>query len=284
MLEVRRFPVNSSSVLYKTTFRGRHARNMLKFRPMTRDVSRPASRLASPTFSPLYRQIKDFLIRSLEQGEWGPGDAIPSEGELAVRFNVSQGTVRKAIDEMAAENLLVRRQGKGTFVATHSDPRSFYRFLRLVPDNGKAIPTVSDPFYCESIAATPEVATALGLKAGDRVLLVKRLLRFDGEPVVFDEIYLAADLFDGLTLERLRGGERSLYSLFESDFGVRMINAEEHLRAVAADAQSAELLGVGSGDPLLLVERTAYTYGNKPVEWRRGLYCTRHHYYRNDLG
>jgi GntR family transcriptional regulator len=99
---------------------------------MTRDAPRPPSRLSSPTFSPLYRQIKDFLIRSLEEGEWGPGDAIPSEGELATRFNVSQGTVRKAIDEMAAENMLVRRQGKGTFVATHSDPRSFYRFLRLV--------------------------------------------------------------------------------------------------------------------------------------------------------
>lgn len=251
---------------------------------MTRDVSRPAARLASPTFSPLYRQIKDFLIHSLEHGEWGPGDAIPSEGELAVRFNVSQGTVRKAIDEMAAENLLVRRQGKGTFVATHSDPRSFYRFLRLVPDGGKVMPTVSDPFYCETVSATPEVAAALGLKAGDRVVLVKRLLRFGGESVVFDEIFLLAELFSGLTLEGLRAGERSLYSLFESEFGVRMINAEERLRAVSADGQSAELLGVQLGEPLLLVERTAYTYGNKPVEWRRGLYCTRHHYYRNDLG
>jgi len=251
---------------------------------MTRDVSRPASRLASPTFSPLYRQIKDFLIRSLEHGEWGPGDAIPSEGELAVRFNVSQGTVRKAIDEMAAENLLVRRQGKGTFVATHSDPRSFYRFLRLVPDDAKVMPTVSDPFCCETISANPEVAKALGLNPGDRVVHVKRLLRFGGESVVFDEIYLVAELFNGLTLEGLRGGERSLYSLFESEFGVRMINAEERLRAVAADEQSAELLGVKLGDPLLLVERTAYTYGNKPVEWRRGLYCTRNHYYRNELG
>ena len=257
---------------------------MLKFAPMIRDVSRPTSRLPSPTFSPLYRQIKDFLIRSLEQGEWGPGDAIPSEGELAARFNVSQGTVRKAIDEMAAENMLVRRQGKGTFVATHDDPRSFYRFLRLVPDSGKPVPSVSDPFYCETIASTPEVAGALGLKAGERVVHVKRLLRFDADPVVFDEIYLVADLFAGLSLEQLRGGERSLYSLFESDFGVRMISAEEHLRAVAADVQSAGLLGLKPGDPLLLVERTAYTYGNKPVEWRRGLYCTRRHYYRNDLG
>src|SRR5574343_489942 len=151
MLEVRRFSVNSSSVLYKTTFRGRSVRNVLKFAPMTRDVSRPAARTASPTFSPLYRQIKDFLIRSLEEGEWGPGDAIPSEGDLAMRFNVSQGTVRKAIDEMAAENMLVRRQGKGTFVATHSDPRSFYRFLRLVPDDGRVVQGVSDPISCETV-------------------------------------------------------------------------------------------------------------------------------------
>lgn len=250
---------------------------------MNRDV-RSTTRALSPTFSPLYRQIKDLMIRSLEAGEWGPGDAIPSEGELATRFNVSQGTVRKAIDEMAAENLLVRRQGKGTFVATHSDPRSFYRFLRLVPDDGKVIHTVSDPFSCSMASATGEAAAALGITPGDQVVCVERLLRFNNEPVVFDQIYLLGDLFAGLSLERLREGERSLYSLFESDYGVRMIRAEEHLRAVAADARSAGLLGVNAGDPLLLVERTAYTYGNKPVEWRRGLYCTHNHFYRNDLG
>ncbi len=257
---------------------------MLKFGTMTRDASRSTPRASSPTFSPLYRQIKDFLIRSLEAGEWGPGDAIPSEGELAARFNVSQGTVRKAIDEMAAENMLVRRQGKGTFVSTHSDPRSFYRFLRLVPDAGGVTHAVSDPLSCSVLAATAEVAAALGVAPGDRVVCVERLLRFSGEPVVFDQIYLLADQFEGLSIERLRGGERSLYSLFETEYGVRMINAEEHLRAVPADAYSADLLGVKAGEPLLLVERTAYTYGNKPVEWRRGLYSTRHHYYRNDLG
>lgn len=251
---------------------------------MTRPSSRSAVRASAPTFSPLYRQIKEFLINSLKEGEWGPGDAIPSEGELASRFNVSQGTVRKAIDEMAAENLLVRRQGKGTFVATHDDPRSFYRFLRLVPDGGRPTQAVSDPFYCETVESTPEVAGVLGLRAGEKVVLVKRLLRFNGEPVVFDQIYLLAELFQGLTLNALRGKERSLYSLFETDYGVRMIHAEEHLRAVAADAESAGLLGVAAGEPLLLVERTAYTYGNKPVEWRRGLYCTRRHHYRNDLG
>lgn len=257
---------------------------MLKFPTMNQDPSRAAVRAHSPTFSPLYRQIKDFLVRSLEEGEWGPGDAIPSEGELALRFNVSQGTVRKAIDEMAAENMLVRRQGKGTFVATHSDPRSFYRFLRLVPDDGKATHGISDAFACDPQPATPEVAEALGLSVGDPVIRVSRILRFAGEPVVFDQIHLVAELFAGLTLEALRGGERSLYSLFESDYGVRMIRAEERLRAVAADSVSAERLGVAVGEPLLRVERTAYTYGNKPVEWRLGLYSTSHHYYRNELG
>ncbi|NJD24762.1 MAG: GntR family transcriptional regulator [Betaproteobacteria bacterium] len=251
---------------------------------MNRDPSRPSARVASPTFSPLYRQIKDFMIRSLEAGEWGPGDAIPSEGELAQRFNVSQGTVRKAIDEMASENLLVRRQGKGTFVASHDDPRSFYRFLRLVPDSGEAVQAVSVPLSCVTRPAGAEVAAALGLAAGDPVHYVERLLRFGGDTVVFDEIYLLAELFPGLALAQLSGGERSLYSLFEGDYGVRMIRAEERLRAEPAGAHSAKLLGVRAGDPLLLVERTAYTYGDKPVEWRRGHYRTDRFHYRNDLG
>lgn len=144
--------------------------------------------------------------------------------------------------------------------------------------------SVSEPRSCNLIVAPPEVAEALRIAPGSNVLRVERLLSFNGEAVVLDQSYLVADLFSGLTLEHLRGSERSLYSMFESDYGVRMIHAEERLRAVAADEYSAELLGVGQGEPLLLVERTAYTYGNKPVEWRRGLYCTRSHYYRNDLG
>lgn len=250
---------------------------------MSRDNSRPVSRSASPTFSPLYRQIKDFMIGSLEAGEWGPGDAIPSEAELASRFSVSQGTVRKAIDEMAAENLLVRRQGKGTFVATHDDPRSYYRFLRLVPDGEDQSTSTSEPLSCARLAASSAVADVLGLRPGDPVVMLERLLKFGSDPVVLDQIYLVGELFEGLTLERLQSGDRSLYSVFESDYGVRMIRAEERLRAVPADAHAAGLLRVGEGEPLLLVERTTFTYGNKPVEWRRGLYCTRRHHYLNEL-
>ncbi|MBI4756309.1 MAG: GntR family transcriptional regulator [Betaproteobacteria bacterium] len=237
----------------------------------------------SPTFSPLYRQIRSLILRGLESGEWRPGEAIPSESELALRFNVSQGTVRKAIDEMAAENLLVRRQGKGTYVATHADPRSLFRFLRLVPEQGALSAPVSVPLECWRAKAGQEVARVLGIEAGAPVIVLRRVLKFSGKPVVVDEIYLPGDVFQGLTLELLKEHQGSLYSFFETRFGVRMIRAEERLRAVAADRASADLLGVREGSPLLSVERVAYTYGDRAVEWRRGLYCTAEHYYHNEL-
>lgn len=242
------------------------------------------SSMESPTFSPLYRQIKGLILQALENGEWRPGEAIPSETELATRFNVSQGTVRKAIDEMAADNLLVRRQGKGTYVASHSDPRAFFRFLRLVPLAGGIEPSRSTPLECWRAKAGPEAARVLGLNLGDPIIIVRRLLEFSEKPVVVDEIYLPGEIFSGLTLEVLKESQVSLYSLFEGTFGVRMIRAEERIRAVAADRASADLLRVPEGSPLLSVERVSFTYGDRPVEWRRGLYSTVAHCYLNELG
>lgn len=237
----------------------------------------------SPTFSPLYRQIKNLIVQGLESGEWRPGEAIPSEAELATRYNVSQGTVRKAIDEMAAENMLVRRQGKGTFVATHSDPRAFFRFLRLMPLAGGFEPSKSVPLECWKAKAGPEAARVLQLKLGDPIIIVRRVLQFSGKPVVVDEIYLPGEIFAGLSLDMLNDYQGSLYSLFESRFHVPMIRAEERIRAVAADRASAEILGVAEGSPLLSVERVTHSYGDKPVEWRRGLYSTAEHCYFNEL-
>lgn len=246
-------------------------------------MNKPAT-IHSPTFSPLYRQIRGLITRSLESGEWGPGDVIPSESELAIRFGVSQGTVRKAIDEMAAENLLVRRQGKGTFVATHNDPRSFFRFLRLAANEGELQALKSIPMECWRAKAGPDVARTLALEPGAPIIIVRRLLRFGNEPAVFDEIYLPGELFPDLTLDILKSGIGSLYSLFESRYGVRMIRADERLRAVSADRVSSELLQVAEGSPLLLVERVTFTYADKPVEWRRGYYSTQNFHYHNELG
>src|SRR2546422_9673494 len=128
-------------------------------------LARPTD-LDAPAFSPLYQQIKTLIVRSLQAAEWRPGEAIPSETELASRFQVSQGTVRKAIDELASENLLVRRQGKGTFVATHHEPRAQYRFLRLAPDRGELVTASSRFVECGRLRATAEIAARLGLRSG----------------------------------------------------------------------------------------------------------------------
>lgn len=237
----------------------------------------------SPTFSPLYRQIKSLILQALEAGEWRPGQVIPSEQELAARFSVSQGTVRKAIDEMAAENLLVRKQGKGTFVASHNDPRALFRFLRLVPMDGDLGHPQSVPMDCWRAKAGQEASRMLGIGLGEPIIIVRRVLKFSGKPVVVDEIYLPGEIFQGLTLEVLQSWNGSLYSLFETRFGLRMIRAQERIRAVAADRSTSETLKVAEGTPLLSVERVTYTYGDKPVEWRRGLYLTADHYYLNEL-
>lgn len=236
-----------------------------------------------PAFSPLYQQIKTLITRSLQAGEWRPGEAIPSEVELAARYKVSQGTVRKAIDAMADENLLVRRQGKGTFVATHSEQKIQFRFLRLMADDGESGNVTRRVIDCRRQRAPAEVARSLDLKPGDSALQVRRVLLFRSVPVVLDDIWLPGHLFKGLTAERLAEYRGPLYGLFETEFGVRMIRAEEQLRAVAADEAAAELLQVEAGTPLLSVERLSRTYDDKPVELRRGLYNTEAHYYRNEL-
>ena len=238
---------------------------------------------ASPTFSPLYRQIKALILQSLQRAEWRPGEAIPSELELAAYYKVSQGTVRKAIDELSAEHLLVRRQGKGTFVATHSEARAQFRFLRLMPLEGEQEYPSSRLLECRRARAGAEIARELQMKAGDSLVFLRRVLIFKGEPTVIDEISLPGSIFKGLSAAKFNEYKGSMYNLFETEFGTRMLRAEERISALAADAETGKLLGVSVGTPLLCVDRVSYTYGDRPVEVRRGLYRTDRHYYKNVL-
>ena len=151
-------------------------------------------------------------------------------------------------------------------------------------NEGELKPLKSIPIECWRAKAGSDVARTLALEPGAPIIIVRRLLRFGNEPAVFDEIYLPGDLFADLTLDVLKAGGMSLYSLFETKFGVRMIRADERLRAVSADRLSSGLLQVPEGSPLLLVERVTFTYADKPVEWRRGFYSTQHFHYHNELG
>lgn len=250
-------------------------------------ASEPATTpFAAPSFSPLYSQIKALILKSLQAGDWKPGEAIPSEIELAARYRVSQGTVRKAIDELAAENLVIRRQGKGTFVATHAEHQVQYRFLKLFPDQSNARtegPAQRKIVECKRQRASAEVARAIGIRTGDPVLLVRRVLSFAGRPTILEDVWLPGIPFKGLTAEHLADDRGPMYAMFETEFGVRMVRAEEKIRATLPDSAQCELLQVAPGTPLLSVERVAFTYNDTPMELRKGLYITDQHHYRNDL-
>lgn len=243
--------------------------------------------LSTPSFSPLYMQIKALILDGLHSGNWKPGEMIPSEIELAGHYRVSQGTVRKAIDELAAENLLTRRQGVGTFVATHAEKQVQFRFLKLVPDNGppgSEGPAQRDIIECRRMRASADVAKALNLVADDFVLKVRRVLSFAGTPAILEDIWLPASPFQGLTSERLASYPGPMYVLFETEFNLRMVRAKERIRAELATGGRETLLKVKRGTPLLSVERIACTYKDEPMELRRGYYRTETHHYFNTLG
>jgi GntR family transcriptional regulator len=233
--------------------------------------------------NPLYLQVKKRITESLAEGLWNPGQSIPSEVELAQSFSVSQGTVRKAIDELAAENILIRRQGKGTFVASHDEEGSQLRFLRLTStqNNKENLDNHLVSFTKEK--ATNKIAKSLGVNIGTTVVSIKRVLTFNQKPLILDFIKVPASSFRKLTSEMIVEKKGAMYRMYETEFGIQMLRAQEKIRAVAADADTSELLGVKKNTPVLSVERISFTYSDKPIEWRLGLCLTKNHHYASEL-
>lgn len=221
-----------------------------------------------PPGGPLYEQVKQAVLSALAQGEWKQGDAIPPERQLAERFGVSIGTLRKAIDELAAENILVRHQGRGTYVAAHSRNAHFFKFFRIVRQDGHKSYPATSLLRFRRARASALVREKLGLPAGAGVLEFSNVLSLNGEIVQVDDISLPEARFAGLTEQQLRERPSTLYNLYQEAFGVNVIATDERLRACLADAQHAAWLGVAEGTPLLEVRRVAYSYSRQPVEWR----------------
>ncbi len=239
--------------------------------------------VTAPAFQPLYRQIKNLITQSLVTGEWRPGDLIPSEIELASRFSVSQGTVRKAIGELAGENLLVRQQGKGTFVASHSEERSQFPYLSIRPDRGSLDSLSATLLECRRVKLDSASARKLGLPGGAGAFLLTRTLDISGKTAIYEEIRLPAFAFKHLSAEVIERHHCMLYSMYETEFDLRILHVEEQIKATAATDALATHLDVDSGAPLLTIERVAYTYADKAVELRRSHCDTRVHHYRNRI-
>ena len=236
-------------------------------------------------FRPLYRQVKDVLMRRIADGVWAAGNALPSEPDIAADLGVSHGTVRKALDELAAENLVVRRQGKGTFVARPDEERLLFQFFKLIPDSGERRFPDSRVLGVAAREADAAAARVLGLKKGARVIVIERVRTLAETVCIVERITLPRALFPGLEKRGIAGQDlpNNLYELYRAEFGVTIARATERLKAIAATRREAKHLGVAAGTPLLAIDRTALAIDGSPVEWRVSLCRTDTVHYLLDL-
>ena len=233
--------------------------------------------------APLYRLAKRALLAAIEAGHYPPGHALPNEAALASALGISVGTLRHAVDELVAERILLRRQGRGTFVATHTTDRFVFQFFHVERSDGSREAPRVELLSFERGRLDEEAATALGLRAGEPAILVENRLALQGRPVVYDRLTLPAALFRGLTERRLRERPSTIYHLYQTGFGITVVRAHERVRAVGADRTVARILGVAPGAPVLQVRRTALALNDKPVEYRVSTLWTAHHDYVSTL-
>ena len=242
-----------------------------------------AKLILKPAARPLFAQIKELIVERIRAGEWQAGNSLPSEHEFAAHYNVSQGTVRKAIAEMAAENLVDRFRGKGTFVASHTDAREHSRFFHIVGNDGvKKLPG-SQPISCERSKASKKTQDILKLLNNATIVAAERLRLINEVPVILETITVSDEMFPGIYDLWSGKTPNEFYPLYETKYGIRVIGAKEKLSSVTASNRTAHLLGVEPGIPLLLIDRLAYTFGNEPVERRVSQCNTTDYHYLSEL-
>jgi len=250
-------------------------------------MATPARRLLGALAAsdrPLYEEVRARLIEAISAGLWRPGEAIPSEGELARGFGVAVGTVRKAVDTLVAEQVLVRRQGKGTFVTSHDGRRLMFHFFHIVErGGGKAYPEVRTLEFRRA-RADAEAAAALAIAPADKVIRIRNVLSLGGRPAILDDITIPAELFPGLTEKIFLARDNTIYHLYQSRYGINVLRTDERLRAVLATREVAQLLQAAPGAPLLEIRRIALTFRDRPVELRLSRVETSRHDYHNTLG
>lgn len=235
------------------------------------------------TGQPRYREVQWRITRALAAGDWKPGEAIPSEAGLAADFGVSIGTIRRAIDELVAGRILVRQQGRGTFVATHTEDRTLFYFFHIVgKDGGQEFP-VSELLSFGRERAGADDEAQLGIPRGSRVARVRNLLKLAGKPVVLDDITVSTERFTRIDEDTFRNREGTIYGLYQARYGVNVVRISERLSAAHPPVDVAVILGMRSNQPALHIRRVAYTYNDSPVEYRRSWINSTDHEYLSDL-
>lgn len=242
---------------------------------------KPTTRLDVSGRDPLYKQVGDRILQCLADGEWKPGGQLPTEGQLAERFGVAVFTIRAGIGDLVAANILVRKQGKGTFVARHSRLRQRYQFSHIHDTGGRQILPGRELLAFVKATATDEEAARLDLpREGKPVIYRLKMLSVeDSKAVATLDITLPARMFGGLTASAVRNAQENLYAAYQDECGVNVIRIEERIYAGLATAGEARALKLRTASPVLRVERIAYTYRNLPVEFRTRVFdATKYHY------
>jgi GntR family transcriptional regulator len=237
--------------------------------------------LAPDVVSPLYHQIKETITRQIVSGRWRPGHELPSEADLCAHFGVSRGTLRRALDDLQNRGLIVRRQGRGTFVESPKFEGSVLGSYRNF--TGGALPhdPVSRVLGIERKRATIDMQRLLQLDKRDYVYEVRRVQFMGGIPITLSTSFIPAALAPGLDKSDLE--HELLYNVLEQRFGLVFLRAEEFLEPVIADDFVAQKLEVPEGTPVFLVERHSFVLGDKPGEFRQAYMRGDRYRYRIDL-
>jgi GntR family transcriptional regulator len=222
--------------------------------------------LADGDHRPLYQQLERALRRAIEAGQIAADDALPPERDLATDFGVSRITVRKAIDGLVQEGLLVRRQGSGTFVRVRVE-KNFSKLTSFSEDMRARGRTPRSVWLKRSDGTvTPEEAMSLRSSPGTPVLRFHRIRYADDAPMALERATVLADC-----LPSIDAVESSLYEALERS-GHRPVRALQRLRAVLFDAEQAELLAARERDPGLLVERIGFDHDGRAIEFSQSWY------------
>lgn len=228
---------------------------------------------------PLYKGVQRALMEQLATGDLKPGQLIPSERQLATEYNVSIGTLRKAIDELVENRILIRQQGKGTYVASHDRERLLFYFFHIVPHKGvKSYPLVESVFFHKALA-NDEVAARLNIALGTPIFHVRNKLSLLGEVVSVDDISIDQARFEKLSAAQFKERPNTIYNLYQEAFGITVVRTDERLRAEAASVEHAKLLQITAGTPVLTIRRTAFDMRDEPVELRISTVNTAAHEY-----
>ena len=253
--------------------------NRIAAKPMNDSAAAPPV----AEFQPLYAQVKNLLVKRIGSGGWKPGELLPSESELAAEYNVSQGTVRKAMMGLEADRLVVRRQGRGTYVARHSNDAALFRFFRLVGLDGRPLTPTSKLLRYRVRRATRDQAAQLGVDVGASLHAITRVRAFDAVPTILERIFVPMTLMPELEEALRERMTEEMYVIYQERFGVSIARATERLAAVLATAEEASQLLVDPGTPLLEVARTAHDIGGRKVELRISRCNTAQSRYASDV-